>query len=116
MLSVFASIFPASSVSGGGNFVIGNENSTVNIVDDPPFKKIIKTDAEWKRILTKEQYRITRQKGTEPAYSSPMNDEKRKGIFVCVCCDLPLFKSEAKFDSETGWASFFAVIAKINVK
>ena len=116
MLGIYASIFPVSSVSGCGNFINGNENSAVNITDDLPFKKIIKTNAEWKRILTKEQYRITRQKGTEPAYSSPLNDEKRKGVFVCVCCDLPLFKSEAKFDSETGWASFFDVIAKINVK
>jgi methionine-R-sulfoxide reductase len=83
--------------------------------DDLPFEKIVKTDAEWKEILTPEQYYITREAGTEKPYSSPLNDEKRKGTFVCVCCDLPLFSSETKFDSQTGWASFYAPIKEVNV-
>ena len=83
--------------------------------DDLPFDKIVKTDAEWKEFLTKEQYRITRQAGTERPYSSLMNDEKRKGIFACVCCDLPLFSSETKFESNTGWASFYQPIKPKNV-
>jgi peptide-methionine (R)-S-oxide reductase len=84
--------------------------------DELPFKKVVKTDAEWKRILTPEQYNVTRQKGTEKPYSSPLNDVHDKGIFACVCCDLPLFSSDTKFDSQTGWPSFYASISKINVR
>ncbi|MDQ3634029.1 MAG: peptide-methionine (R)-S-oxide reductase MsrB [Acidobacteriota bacterium] len=84
--------------------------------DDLPFKKIIKTDAEWKKILTPEQYRITRQAGTEAPYTSPLNDIKGKGIFACVCCDLPLFSSKTKFNSHTGWPSFYKPIKPINVQ
>ena len=81
-----------------------------------PFKKVIKTDAEWKQILTPEQYYVTRQKGTEAPYSSPLNNIHEKGVFQCVCCALPLFSSKAKFDSQTGWPSFWAPIAKRNVR
>jgi methionine-R-sulfoxide reductase len=80
-----------------------------------PIKKIIKTDAEWKKILTPEQYRITREAGTEDAYTSPLNKIKAKGVFECVSCSLPLFSSATKFDSHTGWASFYAPIKKGNV-
>lgn len=83
---------------------------------DSPFPKVIKTDEEWKRILTPEQYYVARRKGTEAPYSSPLNKIKDKGIFVCVCCDLPLFSSQAKYDSRTGWPSFWAPIAKENVR
>ena len=81
----------------------------------PMDQKIIKTDAEWKRILTKEQYRVARKGGTEIPYSSPLNKIKEKGIFACVCCDLPVFTSATKYDSETGWPSFYAPISKTNV-
>ena len=78
-------------------------------------KKIIKTNAQWKKILTPEQYRITREAGTEAPYTSPLTDIHDKGTFVCVCCNLPLFSSKTKFDSGTGWASFYAPINRINV-
>lgn len=81
-----------------------------------PFKKIIKSDAEWKSILTPEQYNVTRQKGTEAPYSSPLNNIHEKGVFECVSCALPLFSSKTKFDSHTGWPSFWAPIAKENVR
>ena len=68
---------------------------------------IYKTDAEWRAQLTPEQYKITRQHGTEHAGTSPLNHEKRDGLFTCVCCGRPLFSSEAKFDSGTGWPSFY---------
>lgn len=84
--------------------------------DDLPLEKIVKTDAEWKKILTAEQHRITRQAGTEAPYSSPLNDLKAKGTFACVCCDLPLFSSKTKFESNTGWPSFYAPVKKINVE
>ena len=79
-------------------------------------KKVIKTDTEWKRILTPEQYQVTRQKGTEAPYSSPLNDIHEQGVFECVACGLPLFSSKTKFDSHTGWPSFWAPIAKENVR
>src|SRR5882724_4748777 len=79
-------------------------------------EKVIKTDAEWKQLLTPEQYNIMRQKGTEAAYSSPLNDMHEKGTFACVACELPLFSSTTKFDSGTGWPSFWAPIKKQNVR
>ncbi len=72
--------------------------------------KIELTDAEWKTRLTPVQYKVLRKSGTEPAFSSVLNDEKREGLFACAGCDLPLFKSASKFDSGTGWPSFFEAI------
>jgi peptide-methionine (R)-S-oxide reductase len=73
--------------------------------------KITKTDEEWRKLLTPEEYRVTRQHGTEPAFSHPLNREKRDGTFRCVCCGAPLFASDTKFDSGTGWPSFWAPAA-----
>src|SRR6266850_4731848 len=78
-------------------------------------KKVIKTDAEWKQILTPEQYDVTRKKGTERPFTSPLNENHEQGIFECVACELPLFSSKNKFDSGTGWPSFWAPITKENV-
>jgi peptide-methionine (R)-S-oxide reductase len=80
------------------------------------FKKIVKTDEEWKRILTAEQYRVTRQKGTETPGSSPLLKHYAKGTYVCVACGLPLFSSKTKYDSHTGWPSFWSPISKRNVR
>jgi peptide-methionine (R)-S-oxide reductase len=71
---------------------------------------IHKTDAEWKRLLTPMQYDILRKEGTERSFTSPLLNEKRRGVFVCVGCGLPLFTSEMKYDSGTGWPSFFTSI------
>lgn len=70
-------------------------------------QKLNKSDAEWKKILTPAQYNVLREEGTERPFSSPLNGEKGKGQFVCVACDLPLFTSDMKYDSGTGWPSFF---------
>lgn len=72
--------------------------------------KVVKTDAEWRKILTPEQYEILRKKGTERAFSGKYWNLKDKGIYVCAACGLPLFSSETKFDSGTGWPSFYAPI------
>ncbi len=96
----------ANSLKGANNKAAGSKG----------IKKVIKTDEEWKRILTPEQYNVTRQKGTEAPFSSPLNNIHEHGIFECVCCDLPLFSSKNKFDSGTGWPSFWAPIAKENVR
>jgi peptide-methionine (R)-S-oxide reductase len=73
--------------------------------------EVTKTDAEWKRILTPQQYYVLREHGTEYAGSSPLDREKRRGTFHCAGCDLPLFSSETKYDSRTGWPSFWQPLA-----
>lgn len=70
-----------------------------------------KTDAEWRETLPAEVYQITRRHATEPAFSHPYNEEKSKGMYACACCGKPLFDAETKFDSGTGWPSFFAPAA-----
>ena len=77
--------------------------------------KVVKTDAEWKSQLTPEQYNVLRQEGTEYAFTSPLNEIHDKGVFECAGCELPVFSSEQKFDSGTGWPSFWAPIKKENV-
>lgn len=73
-------------------------------------EKFIRTDEEWRRLLTPAQYDVLRKEGTERPWSSPLNDEKREGTYVCAGCELPLFTSDTKFDSGTGWPSFYDVI------
>ncbi|WP_028081258.1 peptide-methionine (R)-S-oxide reductase MsrB [Solimonas soli] len=70
-------------------------------------EKIRKTDAEWKALLTPEQYQVTRKGGTECAFTGALWNDHRDGVFHCVCCGLPLFDSRTKFESGTGWPSFF---------
>jgi peptide-methionine (R)-S-oxide reductase len=69
-----------------------------------------KTDSEWRSLLSPEQYRVLREEGTERRFSSPLNGETRKGRFVCAGCGQPLFSSDMKYDSGTGWPSFFAAL------
>ena len=73
-------------------------------------KKMDKTDAQWKSELSATEYQILRKEGTEASFSHPYNKEYRKGIFACVACSTPLFTSEMKFDSGTGWPSFYKCI------
>ena len=83
----------------------------------PPVEtaKVVKSDAAWRSQLTAEQYQIARGKGTEPAFCGIFYDNHKVGTYHCVCCALPLFESGAKFDSGTGWPSFFQPIAAENV-
>lgn len=78
-------------------------------------EKVIKSDAEWRKLLTPEQYHITRGKGTEPAFSGQYANHHEKGIYQCVCCGNDLFSSEHKFESGTGWPSFWKPIAPENI-
>lgn len=79
-------------------------------------QKIEKTDAEWREQLTPEQYRILRQKGTERAITGEYNVAKEKGVYRCAGCGTELFSSETKFDSGTGWPSFYAPISGENIR
>jgi len=74
-------------------------------------EKIHRSEDQWRQILTPQQFHVMRREGTEPPFSSPLNDEKRQGKYVCAGCELPLFSSETKYESGTGWPSFFDSIA-----
>lgn len=99
-----------------------NETVTVRFLDDQgslteprTLPKVVKTDDEWKKQLTPEQYQVARGKGTERPFCGVFHDNHKTGTYLCVCCGLPLFRSSTKFDSGTGWPSFFEPIAKENV-
>src|SRR6266480_7392250 len=117
VLGAFAAFSGFPSVCAGllqeSSSIRGKAGSSVK---SKGIKKVIKTNEEWKHILTPEQYDVTRQKGTEAPFSSPLNEIHEQGIFECVACSLPLFSSRAKFDSGTGWPSFYQPIAKENVR
>ena len=76
-------------------------------------EKIERSEAEWRQLLTPAQFRVLREEGTEPAWTSALNDEKRKGSYVCAGCDLELFTSDMKYDSGTGWPSFYTTLPDV---
>ena len=78
--------------------------------------KVVKTDEEWRQILTPEQYEVTRMKDTEPPFTGEFYDFHEQGIYICVCCGNELFSSETKFDSGTGWPSFWAPISDQSIE
>jgi peptide-methionine (R)-S-oxide reductase len=88
------------------------ESSSAQDKPQPAAKieKITKTDEEWKKLLSPSAYDVLRKEGTERAGTSPLNGEKRKGTYLCAGCDLPVFTSDMKFDSGTGWPSFFTTL------
>lgn len=79
-------------------------------------EKIVKTDAEWQALLSPEAYKVTRKHGTERAFTGEYHDFKGEGTYNCVCCGTPLFSSDTKFNSGTGWPSYWQPIAEGNVK
>lgn len=89
---------------GAGSLMAGLFGRTAAMA--APFE-ITRSDAEWRAMLSDLEYRVMREEGTERAFTSPLNDEKRAGTFLCKGCDLPLYPSETKYDSGTGWPSFW---------
>jgi peptide-methionine (R)-S-oxide reductase len=117
MLGALAALTGVPFISAGNADKTVGAEAFAGIGDgNLPFKKIVKSDEEWKRLLTPAQFQVTRKKGTEAPYSSPLTKLRTRGTYMCVCCNLPLFSSKSKYDSGTGWASFWAPIAKINVR
>ncbi len=88
-----------------GTSRFGKAQTMTTTTIDVDFRKL--TDAEWRQRLNAQQYHVLREHGTERAGTSPLNHEKRKGTFACAACDLPLFSSDTKFESGTGWPSFY---------
>lgn len=111
-------IIVAALVAGG--FALQQNHSNFEMPKDgqqmkgsPKRKdKVVKTEAQWKKQLTEEQYRILRGQGTERAFCGRFHDSHEKGVYYCVGCNLPLFRADDKFDSGTGWPSFFQPYAK----
>ena len=113
-----------SQIIGGGLLIgsfflassafIASVSSRLN--EGKPPRRVEKTEAKWKKILKPEQFAVTRQEGTERPFTSPLARNHEHGIYRCVCCHEPLFKSETKFESGTGWPSFYAPISKNVVK
>jgi methionine-R-sulfoxide reductase len=110
--AMYKKTFPAMSSPTVTVCLLGPEGrpAAPSVVD-----KIVRDEDEWRRRLDPEQYRVTRSRGTERPFCGGFLGEKKPGVYFCVCCDLPLFSSEAKFDSGTGWPSFFQPFAKENL-
>jgi len=120
---IFAALFVLSCAdnSNGGVEIdekkLGRDTGRwVNTVqNEDTIKKVVKSDEEWKKELTDIQYHVTREAGTEQAFTGKYWDNKKEGVYQCICCDLPLFSSKTKYKSGTGWPSFYAPIEENHV-
>lgn len=100
--------------SSGNQDTIRIFNARTGVVEDLPM--ITRTDDKWRELLSPEQYEIARRKGTEYAFTGKYHACKEPGIYSCACCGTDLFDSNAKFDSGTGWPSFFAPVSELNIR
>ncbi|MGA9639673.1 peptide-methionine (R)-S-oxide reductase MsrB [Flavobacterium sp.] len=116
MLLVFMACMQASKKETAAMVENNNPPQEKLSLNDTSLKKVVKTDAEWKKELTSTQYHILREKGTEYPFKNPYYDNHKKGYYFCAGCKLPLFSSETKFESGTGWPSFYDVLDKKRVK
>ncbi len=108
---------PLADIKDGGmqkSQKINIYNASKGVLEE--VDRVVKTDAEWKKLLTPEQFRITRKKGTEKAFSGEYHNHKGEGIYQCVSCGTDLFSSDTKYDSGTGWPSFWAPVSEHNIK
>jgi peptide-methionine (R)-S-oxide reductase len=117
--ALFAALLVSSSFRAGSADTAGPISIRVFSVAKKGYimtDRVIKSDAEWQKLLTPEQFRVTRRKGTETAFSNQYWNNHEKGIYQCICCGLDLYSSDAKYESGTGWPSFTAPVAPENVK
>lgn len=108
-------VAPGAATPTAGTVQVRKMDAQGQLTGVLTMEKVIKTDAEWREQLTPEQYKVTRTKGTERPFCGIFHDNHLDGVYVCVCCQLPLFASSSKFDSGTGWPSFFQPVAKENI-
>jgi peptide-methionine (R)-S-oxide reductase len=115
--TLLAALLPAalSAQKKGKTVKIAEFDDTGKLIGIVEVERVVKTDAEWKAQLTPEQYHVTRKEGTERPFANKFNDFKGDGLYRCVCCGTALFDTKTKFNSGTGWPSFYAPIAKENV-
>ncbi len=102
-------------IAGLSLLPLNAEEKTQSALKTSPIEKIKKPESEWRKLLTRDQYRIVRKKGTERAFTGSYWNNKEKGVYHCVACDLPLFSSETKYRSGTGWPSYWKPIKKGHV-
>jgi peptide-methionine (R)-S-oxide reductase len=121
MSKIFALAAALFALISCNSTTVATASKTQNAGDSLPItaiwdgKKIEKTEDEWRKILSAEAYQVLRQKGTERSFTSSLNDNKKSGTYCCAACSMPLFSSGTKFDSGTGWPSFYEPIAAKNV-
>jgi len=113
-LVIIVCTFLAAGVLSG-IYLISGRDDMMERIGIPMSGRVEKADAEWQKILTPEQFQITRQKGTERAFTGSYWDSKDDGVYKCVCCGQPLFDSDRKFDSGTGWPSFWQPVEDNNI-
>jgi methionine-R-sulfoxide reductase len=101
--------------NSGGLMKVRVYNSQGELVGPIELPKVVRSDEEWKAMLTPEQYEVARGKGTERPFCGTLLDNKKEGVYACIGCGLPLFASSSKFNSGTGWPSFFQPIAEENI-
>lgn len=112
---IIGTTVPANSTAQENHVKVHVFNQQGQLIGPVNSSRVVKTDAEWKAQLTSEQFQIARGKGTERPFCGTLLDNKKEGVYACICCDLPLFSSNAKFNSGTGWPSFFAPVGDGNV-
>lgn len=116
IIILFTALIVLACVETGSEDLEPNRvgNTSIEQVEDT-IEKIVKSDEEWKKQLTDIQYHVTRESGTEQAFTGKYWDNKKEGVYTCICCDLPLFSSKTKYKSGTGWPSFYAPIDENHV-
>jgi peptide-methionine (R)-S-oxide reductase len=110
-----ATSMPASVVPGRLSGAVQSERPAAAKRGSNEIRKVTKTDEEWRAQLTPDQYEVTRKRGTERPFSGAYHNSKDEGLYHCICCDLELFDSRKKFDSGTGWPSYWAPIKKNHI-